>query len=148
MDCMKMWPWMRDLPTSVWAGRGWAFDENGRRRLSFTGGSGAMQGVEVFESVGAAEELKPQGAIVREAASAASHVEVPVASAEGPKPTVFKRHNLVKQSGVRGVLWNRTCFAWEVQIPKYDSKGKRTGQDESKVFDQQVLEQKRHRGRG
>ena len=67
MDCMKMWPWMRDLPTSVWAGRGWAFDENGLRRLSSTGGSGAMQGVEVFESVGAAaEELKSKDAIVRE----------------------------------------------------------------------------------
>ena len=60
MDCMKMWPWMRDLPTSVWAGRGWAFDEKGLRRLTSTGGSGAMQGAEVFESVGAAaEELKP-----------------------------------------------------------------------------------------
>ena len=129
MDCMKMWPWMRDLPTSVWAGRGWAFDENGLRRLTSTGGSGAMQGVEVFESVGAAaEELKPQGAIVREAASAAPHAELPVASAEGLKPTLFRRNNLVKQSGVPGVLWNRTCFAWEVQIPKYDSKGKKKGQ--------------------
>ena len=128
MDCMKMWPWMRDLPTSVWAGRGWAFDEKGLRRLTSTGGSGAMQGVEVFESVGAAaEELKPKDAVVREAASAALHAEVPAASAEGPKPNRFKRHNLVKQSGVPGVLWNRTCFAWEVQIPKYDSEGKRKG---------------------
>ena len=133
MDCMKMWPWMRDLPTSVWAGRGWAFDENGLRRLTSTGGSGAMQGVEVFESVGAAaEELKPKDAIVREAASAASHGELPVASAEGPKPNLFKRHNLVKQSGVQGVLWNSTCFAWEVQIPKYDSEGKRKGKTSRK----------------
>ena len=128
MDCMKMWPWMRDLPTSVWAGRGWAFDENGLRRLISTGGSGAMQGVEVFESVGAAaEELKPKDAIVREAASAASHAAIPVASAEGLKPNRFQRHNLVKQSGVPGVKWNSTCFAWEVPIPKYDSKGKRKG---------------------
>ena len=128
MDCMKMWPWMRDLPTSVWAGRGWAFDENGLRRLASTGGSGAMQGVEVFESVGAgAEELKPKDAIVRDAASAAPHVEVPVASAEGPKPNKFRRNNLVKQSGVPGVKWNRAHCSWEVPIPKYDSKGKRTG---------------------
>ena len=124
MDCMKMWPWMRDLPTSVWAGRGWAFDENGLRRLSSTGGSGAMQGVEVFESVGAAaEELKPPGAIVKDAASAAP---------EGLKPSRFQRNNLVKQSGVPGVLWNRTCFAWEVQIPKYDSKGKKKGKTNRK----------------
>ena len=133
MDCMKMWPWMRDLPTSVWAGRGWAFDENGLRRLSSTGGSGAMQGVEVFESVGAAEEeLKPQGAIVREGASAAPDAALPVASAEGLKPNMFKRHNLVKQSGVPRVKWNRTCFAWEVPIPKYDSKGKRKGNTNQK----------------
>ena len=51
----------------------------------------------------------------------------PVASAEGLKPNLFKRHNLVKQSGVPGVKWNSTCFAWEVPIPKYDSKGKRKG---------------------
>ena len=134
MDCMKMWPWMRDLPTSVWAGRGWAFDQNGLRRLSSTGGSGAMQGVEVFESVGAAaEELKPIGAIVREAASAAPHAALPVTSREVPKPTKFMRNNLVKQSGVPGVLWNSTCFAWEVQIPKYDSKGKRKGKT-NRVF--------------
>ena len=83
-----------------------------------------MQGVEVFESVGAAaEELKPQGAIVKNAASVAL---------EGLKPSRFQRHNLLKQSGVPGVLWNRTCFAWEVQIPKYDSKGKRKGKTNRK----------------
>ena len=133
MDCIKMWPWMRDLPTSVWAGRGWAFNENGLRRLSSTGASGAMQGVEVFESVGAAaERLKLKDEIIKDAASAAPHVEVPVASAEGLKPTKFMRNNLVKQSGVPGVLWNSTCFAWEVQIPKYDSEGKRKGKTNRK----------------
>ena len=122
-----MWPWMRDLPTSVWAGRGWAFDENGLRRLSSTGGSGAMQGVEVFESVGAgAEELKPKDAIGREAASAASHAALPVACAEGPKPTSFRRDNLVKQSGVPGVSWNLEC-AWQIRFPTFDSQGRKTG---------------------
>ena len=128
MDCMKMWPWMRDLPTSVWAGRGWAFDENGLRRLISTGGSGAMQGVEVFESVGAAaEELKPIGALVREAASAAPHADVPAASAEGPKPNRFQRHNLVKQSGVPNVRWNAPCQAWSVDFPTYDQQGRKSG---------------------
>ena len=93
-----------------------------------------MQGVEVFESVGAAaKELKPKDAIVREAASAAPHAALPVTSREVPKPTSFRRDNLVKQSGVPGVLWNSTCFAWEVQIPKYDSKGKRKGKT-NRVF--------------
>ena len=128
MDCMKMWPWMRDLPTSVWAGRGWAFDENGLRRLTSTGGSGAMQGVEVFESVGAAAEVrKPKDAIVKEAASAVPHAALPVSCAEGVKPTKFLRHNLVKQSGVPGVKWNRSCFAWEVSFPTFDSRGRKTG---------------------
>ena len=128
MDCMKMWPWMRDLPTSVWAGRGWAFDENGLRRLMSTGGSGAMQGVEVFESVGvAAEELKPKDAIVREGASAVSRAELPVACAEGAKPTSFKRHNLVKQSGVQNVTWHSTCQAWQIRFPSFDSGGRMTG---------------------
>ena len=128
MDCMKMWPWMRDLPTSVWAGRGWAFDENGLRRLTSTGGSGAMQGVEIFESVGAAaEELKPKDAIVREAASPASHAELPAASVEGAKPNKFRRTNLVKQSGVPGVCWNRTCCAWQIRFPTFDSQGRKTG---------------------
>ncbi|CAJ1345935.1 unnamed protein product, partial [Effrenium voratum] len=32
--CMKMWPWMRDLPSGIWAGRGLAYDEqSGLRRL-------------------------------------------------------------------------------------------------------------------
>jgi len=87
-----------------------------------------MQGVEVFESVGAAaEELKPKDAIVREAASAASHGELPVAFVEGPKPTSFKRHNLVKQSGVQHVVWHPTCQAWSVDFPSYDQKGRKTG---------------------
>ena len=128
MDCMKMWPWMRDLPTSVWAGRGWALDENGLRRLTSTGGSGAMQGVEVFESVGAAtEELKPKDAIVREAASAASHAELPVASAEVLKPNKFRRNNLAKQSGVQNVRWDTLCQAWSVDFPSYDQQGRKTG---------------------
>ena len=87
-----------------------------------------MQGVEVFESVGAAaEELKPIGAIVREAAGAASHAPLPLASAEGPKPTSFKRHNLVKQSGVQHIRWHPTCQAWTVDFPSYDQKGRKSG---------------------
>ena len=56
LDMMKKWPWMRDLPTCIWAGRGWAYDANGLRRLSSAGGADAMQGVEVWESVGTGPE--------------------------------------------------------------------------------------------
>ena len=45
-----------DLPISVWAGRSPAFDADGLLRLSFAGCSHARQGVEVLESLGAADE--------------------------------------------------------------------------------------------
>ena len=123
-----MWPWMRDLPTSVWAGHGWAYDENGLRRLSSSGGSDAMQGVEVFESVGLAEEeVKPSGGKIKETPAAVAAAENPPPPSEEQKPNKFARNNIAKQSGVAGVLWNRSAFAWEVQIPKSDSKGKRIG---------------------
>eukprot|EP00438_Fugacium_kawagutii_P028009 Skav236480 [mRNA] locus=scaffold1440:110772:111728:+ [translate_table: standard] len=120
-----MWPWMRDLPTGVWAGRGWAFDENGLRRLSSTGGSAAMQGVELFESVGAAEVTEREEN-AKETAVPASAAE-PAALPEGQKPTQFKRHNSAKQSGVPSVLWNKSLIAWQVQHPTFDSKGKKVG---------------------
>ena len=50
--------------------------------------------------------------LTKELAVRAPHAEPPVASAEGLNPNKFMRRNLVKQSGVPGVLWNRTCFAW------------------------------------
>eukprot|EP00438_Fugacium_kawagutii_P016125 Skav235814 [mRNA] locus=scaffold1267:374362:386885:- [translate_table: standard] len=131
LDCMKMWPWMRDLPTGVWAGRGWAFDENGLRRLSSTGGSGAMHGVELFESVGAAEAAA-SGENTKETVVAGS-VSEPAAPPEGQKPNLFRKNNLVKQSGVSNILWNRSIIGWEVQIPRFDSKGKRIGKT-NRVF--------------
>ena len=123
-----MWPWMRDLPTSVWAGHGWAFDENGLRRLSSSGGSHAMQGVEVFESVGlAAEQAKPSDEKIKEEAPiAVAAAENPPPPCEEQKPALFKRKNLAKQSGIPNIRWNILC-AWEVKFPNVDSKGKRSG---------------------
>ena len=107
----------------MWAGRGWAFDENGLRQLPSTGGSSAMQGVEVFESTGAAEEVKvTDQKIVGEipvTAAAAEHAGLP---AEGQKPHFFTRNNVAKQSGVPNVKWNNSLQAWEVSFPKNDSK--------------------------
>eukprot|EP00435_Cladocopium_sp_Y103_P060998 s1156_g22.t1 len=125
LDGMKRWPWMRDLPTSVWAGHSWAFDENGLRRLSSPGGSHAMQGVEVFESVGAAAaEVKPSDERITEAPIAVAAGEHPPPPSWEQKPARFMRNNLVKQSGIPNIRWNILC-AWEVKFPKVDSKGKR-----------------------
>ena len=111
---MKMWPWMRDLPTSVWAGHGWAFDENGLRRLSSSGGSHAMQGVEVFESVGlAAEQVKPSDEKIKEEAPiAVAAAENPPPTCEEQKPARLMKKNLAKQSGIPN-------------IPKHGQKGPR-----------------------
>ena len=122
-----MWPWMRDLPTSVWAGHGWAFDENGLRRLSSPGGSHAMQGVEVFESVGlAAEEVKPSDEKIKEARAAVAAAERPPPPAEGQKPAHFKRINVAKQSGVPHVIWDNTLQSWCVNFCERDAKGQTT----------------------
>ena len=124
-----MWPWMRDLPTSVWAGHGWAFDENGLRRLSSSGGSHAMQGVEVFESVGlAAEQVKPSDEKIKEEAPiAVAAAENPPPLAEGQKPSRFQRINVAKQSGVPNVQWKNHLQAWEVNFHKIDSQGRMIG---------------------
>ena len=125
LDCMKMWPWMRDLPTSVWAGHGWTFDENGLRRLSSSGGSHAMQGVEVFESVGlAAEQVKPSDEKIKEEAPiAVTAAEHPLSPPREQKPNKFTRNNIAKQSGIPNVKWDRMLMAWQVKFPKRDSKG-------------------------
>ena len=125
LDCMKMWPWMRDLPTCMWAGRGWAFDENGLRQLQSTGGSNAMQGAEVFESVGAAgEEVKTTDQkIVKEMPVTAAAAEHAAPEGEGPKPSYFTRKNVAKQSGVANVTWKTGMQSWCVQFYECDSKG-------------------------
>ena len=123
-----MWPWMRDLPTSVWAGHGWAFDESSLRRLSSSGGSNAMQGVEVFESVGlAAEEVKPSDEKIEEAQAAVAAAECPPPPSSGEqKPAHFKRINVAKQSGIPNVQWNNNMQRWYVRFYERDAKGQTT----------------------
>ena len=118
---------MRDLPTSVWAGHGWAFDENGVRRLSSAGGGHAMQGVEVFESVGlAAKEVNPSDGKITEAPAAVAAAENPPPPSEEQKPNQFKRNNVAKQSGVPNVTWRNHLQSWCVRFHERDAKGKKT----------------------
>ena len=93
-----------------------------------------MQGVEVFESVGAAaEEVKPSDERIKEARAAVAAAERPPPPAEGQKPAHFKRIYVEKQSGVPNVLWDRTLMAWSVKVPRLDSNGKRIGRS-NRVF--------------
>ena len=125
---MKMWPWMRDLPTCLWAGHGWAFDGTSLRRLSTAGGSDAMQGVEVWDSVGKGpEEVKPVEEISKEVAKGAATGVEPGGMAEtSVKPNCLMRNNSAKQSGVPDVTWNND-WAWQIRFPTFDKQGKKNG---------------------
>ena len=113
-----------DLPISVWAGRSAAFDANGLLRLSFAGCSHAKQGVEVLESVGAAdEETTPRDDKMNETAVAMATAEHPSPLGVEQKAAQVRRLQLAKQSGVPNIGWNCTNLAWKVRFPKVDSKG-------------------------
>ena len=129
---------MRDLPTSVWAGHGWAFDENGLRRLSSSGGSHAMQGVEVFESVGAAaEEVKPSDEKIKEApicscSCGASSPTLP----RGRSQAHFKENQCGRSKvGCRMFQMGTPCMCMVRSIfPTIDSKENDIGRNKSSQF--------------
>ena len=135
-----MWPWMRDLPTSVWAGHGWAFDENGLRRLSSSGGSHAMQGVEVFESVGAAaEEVKPSDERIKEARACSCSCGASSPTCRGAENPLILRESMWRSKvGVPNVLWDRTLMAWSVKVSQTGFKWKTHRQVQSSLFREKV----------
>eukprot|EP00435_Cladocopium_sp_Y103_P012299 s161_g3.t1 len=93
--------------------------------LASADSSHAMQGLEVFESVGVANEEatatdeKNKGATV--AMAVAEH---PLLLAAEQTPAELRRCKLAKQSGVRDIGWSTKAFAWAVHFPKLDSQGK------------------------
>ncbi|CAJ1409464.1 unnamed protein product [Effrenium voratum] len=126
---MKMWPWMRDLPSNIWAGRGWVYDEqSGARRLSSAGGADAMKGVQVWESIGTAEQ--PAAALeqprpVNGAAPGQSASLVPAAPNYSVKPVKVLAKQQAKQSGVPGISWHSSSFRWQLQ---WTEKGQTGGE--------------------
>ena len=126
--CMKMWPWMRDLPSGLWAGRGLAYDEqNGLRRLSSAGGAEAMHGVQVWESVGAAGQPAAQPPTAAQSATAKpGTVAVAAGDTRGNPSNAVKPARVLskqqeKQSGVPGISWLAPQFSWQL---KWTEKGK------------------------
>ncbi|CAE7554527.1 unnamed protein product [Symbiodinium sp. CCMP2456] len=101
-ECMKMWPWMRDLPTRAWAGNGWLLVEDGMMKLSPTGGGSAMQGLEIFESMGSVPEPDEPSSRAEPRAE------------EGQVITKCFR-GLERQSGIQGIIWKREMACWRVQ---------------------------------
>ncbi|CAE6942066.1 ADARB1 [Symbiodinium sp. CCMP2592] len=101
-ECMKMWPWMRDLPTRAWAGNGWLLVEDGMMKLSPTGGGSAMQGLEIFESVGSVPEPGEPKPV--ESTSPEPGAQVVTRSFRG----------LERQSGVQGIYWDTKTASWRV----------------------------------
>ncbi|CAE7814300.1 unnamed protein product [Symbiodinium sp. CCMP2456] len=112
---MKMWPWMRDLPTRAWAGNGWLLVEDGMMKLSPTGGGSAMQGLEIFESVGSVPE--PDEAKSPEPPSGAEP------RAEQGQVVTKKFRGLERQSGIPGITWEGVMPGWRVN---WQVSGKRT----------------------
>ncbi|CAE6942105.1 ADARB1 [Symbiodinium sp. CCMP2592] len=108
-ECMKMWPWMRDLPTRAWAGNGWLLVEDGMMKLSPTGGGSAMQGLEIFESVGSVPEPGEQKPL-----ESTRQVEP-----TGPGQVVTKQfRGLERQSGIQNISWRMDLSAWRIQCKK------------------------------
>ncbi|CAE7906972.1 unnamed protein product [Symbiodinium necroappetens] len=105
-ECMKMWPWMRDLPTRAWAGNGWMLVEDGMMKLSPTGGGSAMQGLEIFESVGSVPE--PGEPKSSEPSSGAEP------RAEQGQVVTRTFRGLERQSGIQGISWMIAMASWSV----------------------------------
>ncbi|CAE7196870.1 unnamed protein product, partial [Symbiodinium microadriaticum] len=106
-ECMKMWPWMRDLPTRAWAGNGWLLVEDGMMKLSPTGGGSAMQGLEIFESMGSVPEPgepKP--------AEPPSRAET---RADEGQVVTRNFRGLERQSGIQGIVWRKDLACWRAQ---------------------------------
>ncbi|CAE7708934.1 unnamed protein product [Symbiodinium sp. CCMP2592] len=99
-ECMKMWPWMRDLPTRAWAGNGWLLVEDGMMKLSPTGGGSTMQGLEIFESVGSV----PDPGEPKLAEPRAEQGQIVTRSFRG----------LERQSGIQGIYWDKEKAGWRV----------------------------------
>ncbi|CAE7027644.1 lrrc59, partial [Symbiodinium sp. KB8] len=105
-ECMKMWPWMRDLPTRAWAGNGWLLVEDGMMKLSPTGGGSAMQGLEIFESMGSVPE--PGEPKSSEPSTGAEP------RAEQGQVVTARFRGLERQSGILGICWIRLMALWRV----------------------------------
>ncbi|CAJ1409454.1 unnamed protein product [Effrenium voratum] len=128
--CMKMWPWMRDLPRSIWAGRGLAYDvQSGLRRLSSAcGGAAAMHGVQIWESVGAgqpaaADPSPDTGAAPGQGASLLAPSQV--------KPARVLSKQQAKQSGIPGIIWVSSTFSWQL---RWAEKVEGSNTRQSRVF--------------
>ena len=94
-ECRKLWPWMRDLPPRLWAGKGWLVEEGSSRKLKSTGGGAASKGLEVFESTGAAPESR---------GGASQTVRL-----EG------QGSGLERRSGIQNISWNQQKTCWRLQ---------------------------------
>jgi hypothetical protein len=113
-ECMKMWPWMRDLPTRLWAGRGWMLDEEGLHKLAAPEGASAMEGLEVWESSGSAAQEGATSAPERKAAPAPPASDRPQGAQPGQVLTRAFR-GLERQSGIQGISWRKEMMCWRVQ---------------------------------
>ena len=91
----------------AWAGNGWLLVEDGMMKLSPTGGGSAMQGLEIFESVGSVPEPGEPKPL-----ESTSQVEP---RAEGEQVVTKRFRGLECQSGIQGIVWRKDLAGWRVQ---------------------------------
>eukprot|EP00931_Biecheleriopsis_adriatica_P027775 TRINITY_DN1663_c0_g1_i4.p1 TRINITY_DN1663_c0_g1~~TRINITY_DN1663_c0_g1_i4.p1 ORF type:complete len:890 (-),score=231.02 TRINITY_DN1663_c0_g1_i4:93-2762(-) len=124
-EMMKMWPWMRDLPSRLWAGRGWVHNENGCRKLESAGGCDAIPGVEFWEGKGKAVAEDADVGADPAASSSISSSKEAAEGAEAAGHILGGRGRLSKQSGISGIFWKTTMACWCLEYRNQKEGGKR-----------------------
>ena len=109
--CMKVRPWMPDLPTELWVGNGYLLAQDGMLQLSPTGAASAIRCREVPESAGPVTECdeKPSEAVVQHPTKKRAH---------GAKAKNLRQKPVgAKASGsaVSGVHYDKTWRKWRVR---------------------------------
>ncbi|CAE7852813.1 unnamed protein product [Symbiodinium sp. KB8] len=117
--CMKVRPWMPDLPTELWVGNGYLLAEDGMLQLSPTGAASAIRCLEVPESAGPVTECdeKPSEAVVQRPTKKRAH---------GGKAKKLRQKPVgAKASGsaVSGVSYDKQSRKWRVR--KWDPASKK-----------------------
>ena len=109
--CMKMRPWMPDLPTELWVGNGYLLAEDGMLQLSPTGAASAIPCREVPESVGHVTECdeKPSEAVFQRPTKKRAH---------GGKAKKLRQKTVGAKalgSAVSGVSYDKQSRKWRVR---------------------------------
>ena len=110
--CMKVRPWMPDLPTELWVGNGFLLAQDGMLQLSPTGAAFAIPCREASESVGSVTECdeKPSEAVVQRPTKKRTH--------DASAKKLLQKPVGAEASGstVSGVCYYKQSRKWRVNL--------------------------------